>query len=155
MRRMHSENQEQEIVKSTKKDIATLIDARGHERFIEANLDVVEISGVTYTYGKWSLSGTHLMIVLAGNVANGTATESGVKATATLPEWIFNKIFSVFGPNIERKDISYWSSGVVSQSGYAYLQKLTANKLGIYLTGVTFTDDRAFRLSFDLLIDNE
>ena len=73
MRRMYSEKQIRELVKTTKGyDIVNLVDKDGHERFIEGDIPDPEITGLTPIYYKWSLSGTHLMIVMAGTIENGT-----------------------------------------------------------------------------------
>ena len=73
MRRMFSEKQIQELIKNTPKSITTLVDSQSHNRFVEGEGDLKTIAGITFTYNKWSLSGTHFMLVLAGSIANGTA----------------------------------------------------------------------------------
>ena len=99
MRRMFSEKQieglAQEQSKAVKKDIATLVDADGHNRFIEGDIEIEEITGITKTYGKWSLSGTHLLIVLCLGAVVGT-TISGTLANITLPSYIASKIVQTF-----------------------------------------------------------
>ena len=43
-----------------------IVDADGHKRFIEGNVTPANIIGENdIQYAKWSLSGSHLMIVLA------------------------------------------------------------------------------------------
>ena len=54
-------------------DMANIVDADGHNRFIEGNIATEEIEGVTWAYARWSLSGTHLMCVLAGTIEDETA----------------------------------------------------------------------------------
>lgn len=49
-----------------------IVDKNGNPRFIEGTITPETISGITFTYCKWSLSGTHLMIVLAGTCKNVT-----------------------------------------------------------------------------------
>ena len=159
MRRMFSENQIQGFVKNTKKDIATLVDANGNDRFVEGDITMETIEGVTQTYGKWSLSGTHLLIVLCFDVANTTEfTSSTLFASITnVPEWIMNKITPVFGYGgiIRQAVVFYAKNTTASQNGACFILKDgTALKIQ-NSTGITMTDDRATRIQFDLLIDNE
>ena len=54
-----------------------IVDSKGNKRFVEGPLTTTTISGVTYSYSKWSLCGTHLMIVLGGTIAANTSLISG------------------------------------------------------------------------------
>lgn len=157
MRRMYSQNQLENEIKEVKKDINTLVDANGHDRFIEGN-GVSEITGLTNAYCKWALSGSHLLLVCAGNVADGSSilTNDDV-ATFTLPEWIYNKIIPVWASTrIEAKNTVFYNDDWSSQSVGIVLTKLSGNTISFKsVSDITFTKDRAFRVAFDLLIDND
>ena len=138
------------------KAFENIVDKDGHKRFIEGDLELTEETGLTISYSKWSLSGSHLLIVLAGTFANGTAHTSSTPAKAKLPQWILDKIYPVFSQNIEYKLVSYYDTVLSLQTGSCYLQKALDNTyLGIYLGSITFTSEKSFRVQFDLLIDNE
>ena len=138
------------------KTFENIVDKYGHKRFIEGSCNLHEITGLTFSYNKWSLSGTHLMIVLAGSIVNGTEIAAGVWANIPdLPAWIKDKLIPMFGSNISKETASVFASDGTSQNLNAYLQKTGADLIQIYCSSITLTQDRAFRIEFDLLIDNE
>jgi hypothetical protein len=159
MRRMMTEK-EIATVESLRKDgITSLKDAQGNPRFVEGDITMEAIEGITQTYGKWSLSGTHLMIVLEGTIANNT-TLSGIPkfATISLPSYILNKVPILWGNAfVERKDIEMIANDWTYQLLSIGLSKRT-NALEIFKSSngsVTLTADRSFRIQFDLLIDDD
>ena len=162
MRRMWSKPQlltsvEEEAKLNGIKVFEDIKDKDGHLRFIEGNIEIETIEGVTQKYGKWSLSGSHLLIVLAGDIANTTTITSGTKiCDFVLPEWIYNKIAVLFGSNyIDMKIFNIFSSSGTTQTSTIELRK-TDGKLRVTQgVNLTTTDARGFRYSFDLLIDNE
>lgn len=137
--------------------IEDIKDAQGHPRFIEGDI-VSNVEGITLTFGKWSLSGSHLMFVASGSVANETAlTGKTICQTIDLPTWIYNKIY----PNIGGSEIicygkfDLYGSDFSSQSVTLRFDKAN-NRLGVFVAqSVVLTADRTFRIAFDLLIDNE
>ena len=79
---------------STDFKMENIKDNSGHNRFIEGDLDTYTVANVTFSYAKWSLSGTHLMIVLAGT--NKQQVNAGTYlAEFEPPTWIYNKISSL------------------------------------------------------------
>ena len=158
MRRMYSEKQLKELSKAeaklVQKDISTLVDKDGHPRFIEGDIKYQNpVEGVTQTYGKWSLSGSHLLIVVALEYAN--ATEVPYKTISVdLPEWVASKIYPTASQLVDYKTFSAFADDFTSQVQPAYLTKYT-NSIKIELGNLTLTKDRAVRVAFDLLIDNE
>ena len=54
-----------------------IVDNQGNTRFIEGDITIQEVSGVSKLFGKWSLSGSHLLIVLALGIANATEIING------------------------------------------------------------------------------
>ena len=157
MKRMWSKNELRKIIQETYGiDINNLIDKDGHERFIEGDITIEEIEGITQSYGKWSLSGTHLMIVVAGNIADTTALSWGTKiANIVLPDWIFEKIVPIFATYyVEAKSTPLYDINLGTQTVSSILRK-QSGKLDLLWSNVTANADRSFRVAFDLLIDNE
>ena len=162
MRRMYSKPQlleavEQEAEVNGLKAFENIVDKDGHKRFIEGDGVPLELTGFTGAYCKWSLSGTHIMFVLAGTLDNTTAVSSNsALATFTLPKWIYDKIYVVWGVNaLEMKNVAFYGNDWTSQSVALALIKSTDNKIIINGGGFTASADRNFRVAFDLLIDNE
>ena len=130
----------------------------GHARFIEGNISIGELEGLTKSYGKWSLSGSHLLIVLAGNVENGVVLSSNfnIGDLDDLPTWIVAKITAISSSLVDRKNIVFWGSDLSNQSVNITLRKPSETTIQIRMDGtLTLTATRNFRIAFDLLIDNE
>lgn len=163
MRRMYSKEQlerlAQEQAKAVKKDIVTLVDSQGHNRFHEWNINLQEsiTEGVTKEYGKVSLSGTHLLMVFIINIPNATELSTQYLGNVTLPKWISDKIFIWFGNQVRVGSFQARASNGTTQTMYVSLRKSgTENNFGLYLdTAFTATADRVAVINFDLLIDNE
>ena len=156
MKRMWSKNELKKISQETQKDITTLVDADGHERFIEGDINIETITGITKKYGKWSLSGTHLMLVLACEVEDATAIDGGTLANISLPQWILDKIVPVFSNAVSFQVIPMYADNWTSQNISLSLRKPADNLVRIAMEStVTLTATRKFRAQFDLLIDNE
>lgn len=140
-------------------DIASLVDSAGNPRFIEGAGTPMEMEGFTSSYCKWSLSGTHLMIVLCGSFANATVLPNDkVIAEFNLPQFIKDKIFTVWGSNIETRSVSCTAASWSTQTMNVVFYKENATgimKIKTLSTALTFTDTRYFRVQFDLLIDAE
>ena len=139
-----------------------ILDAEGHNRFIEGEGVTRVISGVTPQYNKWSLSGSHLMIVLAFKLdANATLVNYDILEDIDIPEWISNKIFALGDGStgwIEVKDTKpYTNEGVPTGDPKTFiLTKTSGGDLRVYYISANFTPDadRYFRVQFDLVIDN-
>lgn len=139
-------------------------DASGNKRFVEGNL-TGSITGATFTYAKWSLSGSHLMFVLAGKIDANTEIGSAtfVYENNTIPAWVKSKIYpSGQSERIicaKESDMWYDNTLPVSSKLYVALQFLGAsdNRIAIATWNTpawTNTSDVYFRIVFDLLIDN-
>lgn len=139
-------------------NITTLTDSNGNPRFIEGDGTLTEITGITYTYNKWSLSGTHLMIVLGMTIANNTEITNNTKFVEyKVPSYILDKVFALYGTRINRVDFSGWSSAGQSQTLNLGLVK-NSDSLSIeYIqtASTTMSSERTYRIQFDLLIDTE
>lgn len=134
-----------------------LQDAQGHNRFIEGDGNVSQTqTGLTSTYCKWSLSGTHLMLVLAGYFADTTQIADSTIAKFSIPTWILDKIYPTYSTHIEDKTIKAYNDDASSTQNFEFA--LTKLSDGLYLIPnslTTMTDKRNFRAQFDLLIDND
>ena len=95
------------------------------------------------------------MIVMAGTITNGTTINEGVIGTLDdLPAWVYDKIYNTFSNIVEVKSVSCRATDWSSQNMTVALNKST--KLRLYnSSALTLSADRGFRISFDLLIDNE
>jgi len=153
MKHMWSE----EEISSQKKDIATLVDSKENPRFIEGNGIPASIEGLTTSYCKWSLSGTHLMLVCAGTVEKATVINSVQLGQFYLPKYISDKIFPTFSNRVEIKSLIFYANDFSSQNINCSLAIDNASNKAVILTHGTLTlsADRGFRIQFDVLIDSE
>ena len=104
--------------------IEEIHDENGNLRFIEGDINTEEITGVSFDIAKFSLSGTHLMFVLAGSVENGTSLENNKRwGSLTIPQWIYNKIFELGGGVVETKGFNIYNSTVNVLSNNMYYKK--------------------------------
>lgn len=133
-----------------------ITDKDEHKRFIEGDITINEITGVTKSYGKWSLSGTHLLIVLCLDIADTTELPNGtIFTTLDIPNWIKEKIVELKGAYVERKTFPMVGENWSTQDLQCTLGKASGNNLNITCRStITLTADRSVRIAFDLLIDN-
>lgn len=166
MRRMYSENQllkaiEKESAENGLKVFENIVDKDSHPRFIEGNIEITTITGVSKTFGKWSLSGSHLLIVLGISVEN--AVELGSNQTlayVNVPEWIFNKIKPLFASVIATQEkLLFYADNFTTQEGSfnVRLGDIGHEKELVIRNGaiLTLTANRNARIVIDYLIDNE
>lgn len=138
-------------------------DSSGHLRFLENEIDQIILpatSGVTFVYSKWSLSGTHLMFVVAGNIDAGTVLAPRIDpfAQANFPNWIASKIVPIYSTVICSAKMD-----VVDHDTYAmHSVDCAIDKVGDYgirISTPSYTQDVSkagnFRIEVDLLIDND
>ena len=139
--------------------MSSIVDSDGHKRFVTGDISAQTISGVTFTYAKWSLSGTHLMFVLAGNTSI-TISASTLLANITLPGYIYNKIYQLKPQASNLVSLSEMqvreSVGSTATVSKCELYKVDSDSiLKIFNFDPINTSATAsgFRLQFDLLID--
>lgn len=138
-----------------------IVDSHGNKRFVEGNITMQTIAGITQTYGKWSLSGTHLMIVLACTIASGTTLSGGSLAIVNVPRYILDKAINIVPghPDVIRQRFSIYrgDASVIAEKLF-YVDKLS-NYFNIGASysdePITTSEECYFRIQFDLLIDNE
>ena len=140
--------------------MSNIVDSHGNKRFIEGNITMNSINGITQSYGKWSLSGTHLMIVLAGKIASGTTLSGGMIAPVNVPKYILDKVNYIIPGRVDvirQRFPLYTATANVIADKLFYLDKQTGNmNIGASLIDpVTASEDAYFRIQFDLLIDSD
>ena len=136
-------------------NLEDIVDSQGNKRFIEGDGTPVSLTGITPTYYKWSLSGTHLMVVYAGKITSGTTIGAGQKMIDfTLPEWILNKIFPLTpGGTLDYKSMDMFTD---DESRLNKVEKLIKTETGLKIVNQSSGTINAaynFRFQFDLLID--
>lgn len=156
MKHMWSEEELKAFIESQGGGGATLddiVDSQGNKRFVEGEGTPATITGMTITYNKWSLSGTHLMLVLAGTFDNNVSALTTL-VSFELPEWILNKIVAI-GPDgeINRYEPIYYYIEGATYARTAILKKTSSGVAFEQGNGVTASSKVIFRIQFDLLID--
>ena len=135
--------------------LENIVDSAGNKRFVEGDITGETVTGITWTYGKWSLSGSHLMIVLCGDIADTTVIANRTDlAHITLPEWIMNKLIPITGTALNRTFTNLYASDLTTQSLTVVCSKET-DYIKLYSSSLTITADRSARIQFDFLIDND
>lgn len=135
-----------------------ITDADGHKRFIEGDLEVEPFNSRVVEYAKWSLSGTHLMLVVCISLANAEVVTSGQVVTILndqLPQWVLDKLYPIFGDIVSSTTLDFRNTDYSSQNVSCYLQKTSSGTVRIIMGSITLNKDRTARIAFDLLIDNE
>jgi len=135
-------------------------DSDGRTRFVEGEGTVVTTdTNVDITYTKWSLSGSHLMFVVAGTIAAGGTVSSGDFVDfAGIPEWVLDKIYNVWGGYyLEAKSFNAMDEDWHETALGTWIGKISYSNLiriGIVSSETTLKTS-GFRMQFDLLIDND
>lgn len=134
-----------------------IVDKYGNKRFIDFEGITSEIAGVTFTYNKASLSGTHLMLVFSCDLANTSIIANNqVIVKYDLPDYINDKIKTIFGTS----SILYKDSLAIADdnSNQAFNVLLNKTATGVEIakfTTTTLTANRSVRIQIDLVIDAE
>lgn len=144
------------VVKDKLECFDNIVDKDGHKRFVEGNITCPIMDGVTFNYAKWSLSGTHLMFVIAFHAEDNAVITNNSFEAQDMPSWIKSKLIPIFRSTyIDLKtfqsradaDLTQQSFSVSLQNDNSYI------KINV-LTGFTITKACGCRIQFDLIIDN-
>lgn len=132
-----------------------IVDSAGNKRFIEGNGTPGTHANFNVTYCKWSLSGTHLMLVCAGSVKSTSISNGFNFATfPDIPEWVLEKIVPSYNTYyIEGKKVLFHDGGGTPQELMLDILKYNGITIKFTDTGTTFSTENFFRIQFDLLID--
>ena len=145
--------------------MSNIVDSHGNKRFVEGDINLspdFSNLGITKLYGKWSLSGTHLMIVIAINIpANITTPKNGTICEIQFPNYIKDKLIGLWGnildvKNFMVRDATAWYLNIKTLTDVQSV--IFSNGRFIILTsGATITTEAqsVCRIQFDLLIDSE
>ena len=128
-------------------------DNSGNLRFLEGTPNVTQSIENIVKYAKWSLSGTHLMLVLA--IYNDTGSDITISNYSnfcdfSLPSWMMDKIY----PTNPTNNI-LGSVGVEGLSGIRCTKSSSGRIQFVTMSNMTIADSNAYRFQFDLLIDME
>ena len=114
-------------------------------------------------FTRWSLSGTHLMVVISGEFKQGTYTAPALafenSAYVEIPTFIKDRIYLIYGSDsyLDGKDIQIANFN----AGFTTTNRFCLRKWGSELViqfpaeNITFTSNAYFRVQFDLLIDTD
>lgn len=142
-------------VGGTISSLEKIVDANGNRRFLDISpYTTYSAAGVTITYCKASLSGSHLMVVCAGNAENGVEIPAVTLCSFVLPSYIADKIVPFAGQSVAYKDLVFTASNLSEQTATLLIIKTSSTFFQVKLnTPITLTNDRTFRAQFDLIID--
>ena len=136
-----------------------IVDSAGNKRFVDINLEPITIEGITNFYTKGLLSGTHLMLVVCGEIANGTTLTGGtdIARIINLPAYISDKIVNFYGDAyVDIKGVTLYNGTSIDSTKTIGLREVSDNNYVLRLiSSVSATADLKFRMQFDLLIDSE
>ena len=133
----------------------SIVDKNGNKRFIEGEGTPLTQEGFTSVYCAWSLSGTHLMLVVAGTINDETTLAFGTQiAQYSLPDWVKDKIVGVQGDLIEYKKADCIATDYSTKDLSLYLGKNTGGVTIVVNSAFVADANYSFRVQFDLLIDN-
>lgn len=150
--------------------MSNIVDSQGHKRFIEGDMHYQSSDGsasqpesITITYAKWSLSGSHFMMVLCGSIAKNVKSTSQISYfTKNLPGWVSDKIRPLHGKgnmigsaNMFIFDRADPNNPVYRESIVVPIHKWGPVGFYTYDNFKTFDYDGSFRVQFDLLIDSD
>ena len=133
-----------------------IVDKNGNNRFLEGTLKDGS-TGASIKYKKWSLSGSHLMIVLVGTVSSNL-TDYTALASVTFPEYIQSKIRPL-GKSAQL--VSVTKGFLIKDTEYIAteynfnLKKVSNGFRIVPEQAITISETYNFRIQFDLLIDTD
>lgn len=144
--------------------LENIVDDNGDLRFNEGSIDVIDTLEDYVIFSKWSLSGTHLLLVLCiYNTSESDITISGASQITTpinLPQWVKSKIYPM-GTTYHVMRISggitgYKPSDLTASANpvETYLMKAN-NDITINTIDATFESGFYYRFEYNLLIDME
>lgn len=139
-----------------KEGILSLKDSHGNKRFVEGGMSTPTNQNITLNYGKWSLSGTHLMIVASITIAPNTSLDYvNICETLNIPSYILNKVVTIV-PNSNKVDFKSFRSYIGTSTSDSFTFDLGKAPLNLIIEGYNLTagnTERIIRIQFDLLID--
>ena len=138
-----------------------ITDKDGHARFIEGDIQEGGLpEGVSKLYGKWTLSGSHLLIVISYSLTNAVELSafSDFGRLVNLPSWIFDKITPLFANSIVLQEVvnAFDNTANVQQLNMRMYKNIDSSTITLTnISTLTLSSTKSFRWQIDLLIDNE
>lgn len=132
-----------------------IVDAGGNKRFVEGTCNLSNKNGITWTYNKWSLSGTHLMIVICGRVTSSSVSiTTNSFGNVVLPSYIKDKIRANSNNRVEIKTMNFYDPYLAVADTVKVLLSKWADLALYWGEEKTLSANGCdFRIQFDLLID--
>ena len=137
-----------------------ILDSDGNPRFIGGSITKSEsfTGDITIEYAKWTLSGSHLMLVFMFIVNEDVTISGNYLADITIPDWLGAKIYPMNNTNhVAVKDSVYgYQANNLQQSTNPtrpYLFKLNNTKLYFMLEQGDLETGKTYRIQFDLVIE--
>ena len=157
-----------EIVENSPTSFEKIKDSHGNFRFIGGSIrSSLDTTNYSVLYRKWSLSGSHLMLVFAFKIKDGTSRPAyyEIARIINLPQWVLDKLYAIGGTT------TGWLAGQ-EFSSFGTNDLPTGNKKTFAINkatedGETFIriynidalsasgSDLTYRIQFDLIIDND
>lgn len=131
-----------------------IVDSADNRRFIEGIVPIESLGEIIVDYNKWSLSGTHLMLVtvLRNNSGSDLSIIDSLIFSLELPNWIMSKIIP------DSNDlISTYAVYDFNRTGACFVDlKKIDGKLKLYghSSNATIKMNSSYRIQIDLLIDS-
>jgi len=145
---------------SEAKIFENIVDADGNKRFIAG--DLTKDSGLDekarFEYAKWTLSGSHLMIVCMFEVLEAFTASGTTLASITIPEWLGAKIHPMGSTQhiaVIDSTYGYTPNNLAASASpiRTYLGKTNDTGLYIIIESGTTELGKYYRVVFDLVIN--
>lgn len=140
-------------------DLSSIVDADGNKRFIDGDIVLKPDFKGTKEYAKWTLSGSHLMIVCLFKVTEDFTAMGTDCASMQLPEWLFDKIYAMGTSNhiaVVDALYGYTPSNLNASTGAIrpYIGRdATLPGINITIERGDLEQDKYYRIVFDLVIE--
>ena len=125
------------------------------KEFESGDIEGETITGISYLYGKWALSGNHIMIVLSGSLETGNSIpDNTLLAKVNLPQSVKDKIVPIALTTVVVSPTLFYANDFNANSKNISLRKTGQGEIEIYNNGgsISFNENRKFRFQCDLVI---
>lgn len=130
-----------------------IVDSQGNKRFIEGDGVNGSYANVSYLYNKWSLSGTHLMLVTVFKVNSSQDFSANTTiSTFKLPQFIIDKITNISTNIVLRRNCDVYVNEAITANIETKLIK-NNDELKINVATYSLINSGDARIQVDLVID--
>lgn len=141
-------------------DLSNVRDSDGNQRFISGNITPnASLASIEAVYAKWTLSGSHLMIVFMFKVLEDFTASGTNLGYMDIPSWLYAKIYPMGNTNhiaVTDSLYGYYPNNLSPSAGAIrpYLAKNVGNyRLDMTIEQGNLEQDKYYRVVFDLVID--